>query len=127
MRWSIESRVPFLNPELSELLLSFPEKFLLSDVGETKSVFKESMRGIVDQRILDRKDKIGFASPQMKWVTRDLLNEDSVRDGLSSIEFFDPKLVQNYLGQSNIGGTKDMNQKWRIYNLIKWRQVFNMG
>lgn len=126
MRWSIESRVPFLNPELSELLFSFPEKFLLSNVGETKSVFKESMRGIVNQQILDRKDKVGFASPQLKWVTRDLLNEDSVRDGLSAVDFFNPKLVQSYLGQSAIGGSKDMNQKWRIYNLVKWRQVFNM-
>jgi asparagine synthase (glutamine-hydrolysing) len=126
MRWSIESRVPFLNPELSELLFSFPEKFLLSNVGETKSVFKESMRGIVNQQILDRKDKIGFASPQLKWVTRDLLNEDSISDGLSAVDFFNPKLVQSYLGQSTIGGSKDMNQKWRIYNLVKWRQVFNI-
>ena len=126
MRWSVESRVPFLNTNLSELVLTFPEKYLLNDNGETKSVFREAMRGIVDQRILDRKDKIGFASPQKKWVTRDLLNEESLRDGLLSVDFFDQKLVQRYIAQETIGGSKDMSQKWRIYNLIKWRQIFNI-
>jgi asparagine synthase (glutamine-hydrolysing) len=126
MRWSIESRVPFLNTKLSELVMSFPEEYLLNGNGETKSIFREAMRGIVDQRILDRKDKIGFASPQKKWVTRDLLNEESLRDGLLSVDFFDQKLVQRYLAQETIGGSKDMNQKWRIYNLIKWRQIYNI-
>ena len=61
---SIESRVPFLTTDFAEFLLSLPEEYLVSKSGETKSIFRESMKGIVPQRILGRKDKIGFATPE---------------------------------------------------------------
>lgn len=64
MRWSIESRVPFLTTEIAEFLLSLPEEYLLSPQGETKHVFRAAMRGIVPDEILDRKDKIGFRTPE---------------------------------------------------------------
>src|SRR5690606_22105762 len=37
MRFSIESRVPFLSMGLCDLLYSLPEEYLLSANGETKS------------------------------------------------------------------------------------------
>jgi asparagine synthase (glutamine-hydrolysing) len=100
MRFSIESRVPFLTPGFANLLLSMPENFLISQRGETKCVFRAAMRGIVPDAVLDRKDKIGFATPEKDllfgmtgtiktWLSRDLnlpfLNQDKVRDGLQQI------------------------------------------
>ncbi len=63
MAYSVESRVPFLNPDMVEFALSLPEEYLISDQGITKSVFRQAMRGIVPDEILDRKDKIGFHTP----------------------------------------------------------------
>lgn len=68
MRFSIESRVPFLTTEMAEFLLSVPEPFLVSPQGETKSIFRAAMRGIVPDDILDRRDKIGFATPEKDWL-----------------------------------------------------------
>jgi len=34
----------------------------------TKHVFREAMRGIVPDAILDRRDKIGFATPEKRWL-----------------------------------------------------------
>jgi asparagine synthase (glutamine-hydrolysing) len=68
MAFSIESRVPFLTIPLVEFLLSLPEQYLISDEGITKYIFRQAMRGIVPDEILDRKDKIGFATPQDTWV-----------------------------------------------------------
>ena len=65
---SIESRVPFLTIDMAEFLLSLPENYLLSDDGVTKYVFREAMRGIVPDQILDRKDKIGFETPDNQWL-----------------------------------------------------------
>lgn len=67
MAFSIESRVPFLTVPLADFLLSLPENYLISDRGETKSVFRAAMRGIVPDSILDRRDKIGFATPEEIW------------------------------------------------------------
>ncbi|MEI4902469.1 asparagine synthase-related protein, partial [Klebsiella pneumoniae] len=36
--------------------------------GTTKAVFRSAMRGIVPDVILDRKDKIGFATPEKGWL-----------------------------------------------------------
>ncbi|MGB3792187.1 MAG: asparagine synthase (glutamine-hydrolyzing) [Sphingopyxis granuli] len=68
MAFSIESRVPFLTIPMAELLLGFPEDYLISDQGETKRVFRAAMRGIVPDAILDRRDKIGFATPEREWL-----------------------------------------------------------
>jgi asparagine synthase (glutamine-hydrolysing) len=67
MRWSIESRVPFLTHDLAEFLLRLPESYLLSPDGETKHVFRAAMRGIVPDAILNRRDKIGFQTPEGSW------------------------------------------------------------
>jgi len=69
MAWSIESRVPFLTPALAEFFLSLPEEYVLSPEGVTKHVFREAMRGIVPDEILDRRDKIGFATPEKQWLS----------------------------------------------------------
>lgn len=68
MRWSIESRVPFLTIPLAEFLLSLPEDYLVSPSAETKRLFRHAMRGIVPDAVLDRSDKIGFDVPERALV-----------------------------------------------------------
>lgn len=68
MAHSIESRVPFLTRELAEFCLSLPEHYLVDNEGCSKSVFRRAMRGIVPDAILDRRDKIGFATPERQWL-----------------------------------------------------------
>lgn len=67
MAFSMENRVPFLTAPLVELLFSLPEEYLLADDGTRKAVFRQAMRGIVPDSILDRRDKIGFSVPSMAW------------------------------------------------------------
>lgn len=68
MRFSIESRVPFLTPDLADFLLGLPESYLVSPTGQTKHVMRAGLRGIVPDAILDRQDKIGFATPEADWM-----------------------------------------------------------
>ncbi len=69
MAWSLESRVPFLNRDLVEYVLALPEPYIISPNAVTKHVFREAMRGIVPDGILERRDKVGFATPEKKWLT----------------------------------------------------------
>jgi asparagine synthase (glutamine-hydrolysing) len=68
MRFSVESRVPFLTTQLADFLLTLPEDYLVSDTGETKRILRAAMRGIVPDEVLDRKDKIGFSTPEFAWL-----------------------------------------------------------
>ena len=69
MAHSIESRVPFLIPSLAEFLLRLPEEYLIGPDGTSKRIFRDATRGFVPDAILDRKDKIGFATPEQRWLT----------------------------------------------------------
>jgi asparagine synthase (glutamine-hydrolysing) len=69
MAHSIESRVPFLTRSLVELIFTLPEHFLISDDGTNKSILREALRGLVPQPILDRRDKVAFATPERGWLS----------------------------------------------------------
>lgn len=70
MYHSVENRSPFLDRELFEFCFSIPTQHLIRD-GAAKAVLRDAMRGIVPQRILDNRRKVGFNAPVM-----DLLNAD---------------------------------------------------
>ena len=62
MRWSIESRVPFLDVVLVESANSLPAEQKLYK-GRTKVIFKRAMEDILPEMIKNRTDKIGFGTP----------------------------------------------------------------
>jgi asparagine synthase (glutamine-hydrolysing) len=68
MRFSIESRVPFLDRKLSTFLRSLPATYLISREGVSKHVFREAMRGLVPEPIRMRRDKIGFENDEAGWL-----------------------------------------------------------
>lgn len=62
MYFSIENRSPFLDRELFEFCHSIPARHLIRD-GMAKAILRDSMRGIVPQRVLDNRRKVGFNAP----------------------------------------------------------------
>lgn len=122
MHWSIESRVPFLTTNIAEFLLGLPEAYLLSDSGETKHVFKAAMRGIVPDAILDRRDKIGFATPERAWLQQ--IGDQALdwMDGAELVPFIDGDVARTGL-QEIIDGKKPYTMlAWRKINLCRWVQ-----
>jgi asparagine synthase (glutamine-hydrolysing) len=126
MRFSVESRVPFLTADLVNLALSMPEDFLISMEGETKCVFRAAMRGIVPDEILNRRDKIGFATPQKdlllgmaveirKWLKDDL-----------NIPFLNQDKILNEFEQIICGRKPFSMQVWRWINFIRWVKLFDV-
>lgn len=62
MYFSIENRSPFLDRDLFEFCHSIPAKCLIRD-GRAKSILRDSMRGIVPERVLANRRKVGFNAP----------------------------------------------------------------
>jgi asparagine synthase (glutamine-hydrolysing) len=124
MRFSVESRVPFLTLDMVDLLFSMPENYLISPQGETKSVFRAAMRGIVPDEVLDRRDKIGFATPEQDWL---LSMAPTVRQWLQAdlnLPFFNQaKILQEFDGI--VAGKKPFSwQVWRWVNFCRWYSLF---
>ena len=67
MAHSVEARVPFLDYRLVEFVLGLPEDHKIAD-GITKRVLRESMRGVLPEKVRTRVDKLGFATPEEVWL-----------------------------------------------------------
>jgi asparagine synthase (glutamine-hydrolysing) len=120
MAFSIESRVPFLTIPLADFLLSLPESYLISQNGETKSVFRAAMRGIVPDSILDRRDKIGFATSEEIWFSQMRPQLRSWLEDADDVPFLDRhKLILRF--DSIMQGEQKFDwQIWRWINYIRW-------
>jgi asparagine synthase (glutamine-hydrolysing) len=127
MWFSVESRLPFLTVPLANLLLSMPEQYLISDTGETKSVFRAAMRGIVPDEVLDRRDKIGFDAPEQSWM----MAEDSpARDWLRAshkIPFLNQKAMLERFDAVASGKAAYSWQIWRWVNFVRWYEQLGMA
>lgn len=120
MRFSVESRVPFLTVQLAQFLFSLPERFLVSPAGETKHVFRAAMRGIVPDEILDRRDKVGFATPEHDWL---LALGDQARDWIEEakdISFLRPERMLQSFDRVMSGRDAFSWQAWRWINFCRW-------
>jgi asparagine synthase (glutamine-hydrolysing) len=86
MAFSIESRVPFLTPAIAEFALGMPDDYLIAPDGTGKLVLRRSVRGLVPDPILERRDKIGFATPETAWLrslepwANEVLSSDAARN-----------------------------------------------
>ena len=70
MATSLETRAPFLDARVMELAFSMPGDLKIRG-GRAKDILKQALRGLVPDRILDRK-KEGFSIPMKQWLKREL-------------------------------------------------------
>lgn len=117
MAASVESRVPFLTTEFVEAALSLPEELLVGDDGETKRAFRAAMRGITPDEILDRRDKIGFVTPQESWLARAGDWVADVRAG--------PGYAALPLARERIDAAPGPF-RWRSLNAARWMDLFEL-
>jgi asparagine synthase (glutamine-hydrolysing) len=129
MAHSIESRVPFLTASLVAFVLSLPEEYLIAPDGTSKSVFRQAMRGVVPDPILDRRDKIGFATPEQRWLSTLRPWVDEVLRGgeQSRIPVLNmPALKQEW--QEILAGSRGFDFRvWRWLNVIRWAEKMGVG
>lgn len=79
MCFSIESRVPFLETELVNFILSLPADFRLRK-GFTKAVLRDALKGVIPDEIRLRRDKLGFPAPELQWL-KECFNIDAPTNG----------------------------------------------
>lgn len=123
MRFSIESRVPFLSPRLAEFMLTLPAEFVVSKDGRSKNLFREAMRGIVPDAILDRRDKIGFETPELNLLIANRRKLESWLDVAGDVPFLNSREVRKTI---NAYLDKDIpynTRCWRLINFYRWHSL----
>jgi asparagine synthase (glutamine-hydrolysing) len=111
---SLEGRVPFLDYKFVEYALSIPSK-LKTKKGQLKYVLKKAVRGIIPDRIIDRK-KQGFGVPVYEWFF-DKLGEytrEELKAFCLETDFLDYAEVERLIN-NNQGP-----QVWYLLNFALW-------
>lgn len=125
MYWSVESRVPFLTRDLAEFMLRLPQEYLISNRGVTKHVFREAMRDIVPDAILDRKDKIGFDTPGDRWLTglKDEISE--IIEPLQQLPFINSEKAGQFIEETLAGRRSFSWDIWRMICFSGWIRAYS--
>jgi asparagine synthase (glutamine-hydrolysing) len=69
MKSNVESRVPFLDIDLVDFVLSLPDNYKIRK-AVTKHILREVSKRYLPSELVDRKDKLGFPSPEKQWLSR---------------------------------------------------------
>jgi asparagine synthase (glutamine-hydrolysing) len=107
MFYSIENRTPFLDNKLFEACSLIPTKFLINN-GEAKSVLRESMKGIVLDKVLKNTKKVGFNASILE-----LMN---FKDSKVRSELLDDSKIFEFVDKGKIEKLFKMNKMTNSYS-----------
>lgn len=126
MRFSLEGRVPFIDKELLKYLFSLDESAILN-AGWNKNILRESMKGILPEKIRARRNKIGFTTPEGEWFKK-------IHKDLEKILASDEFAHRKYFNQLEVLRQFKLDEKgkgdygsmafWRIINVELWLREF---
>jgi asparagine synthase (glutamine-hydrolysing) len=124
MAHSLESREPLLDHKLVEFALTIPAEMQVRN-GSGKHVFKQSMRGVLPDQVIDRR-KQGFGVPLGHWFRgrlsgflRDLLLSGPARDR----GIFDPGYVRKLIERHERGQDLGLHL-WTLISFELWCRTF---
>jgi asparagine synthase (glutamine-hydrolysing) len=123
MAHSLEARVPLLDHPLVEYAASIPPELKLN--GTTKYIFKQAMRGILPDDVIDR-PKQGFAVPLGRWFRGELggfLREHLLSQRCRERGVFNPDYVGKLVALHERGRPLDF-QLWTLLSFELWCRRF---
>jgi asparagine synthase (glutamine-hydrolysing) len=125
MAFSVESRVPFLDQELVDHVLSLPESAIIHN-GWSRAILRDSMKGILPEKIRLRRWKVGFTTPEMRWIRQqrrffeELVSSESFRGR----PYWDGVAVGAAFRAALDGEAEESLFFWRAINAEVWLRVF---
>jgi asparagine synthase (glutamine-hydrolysing) len=127
MAHSVESRLPFLDVRVAEFGMALAEGQRVRG-AVTKRVLREAMRGLVPDMVLDRRDKLGFSTPEERWLLRDapVWVEATLKAGVESSKGV---LSQSVLERAKamIAGTEPFSSElWRWLCFGLWMKAYDV-
>jgi asparagine synthase (glutamine-hydrolysing) len=126
MRFSLETRFPFIDHHLVEKMLNTDTSFIYAN-GVTKVILRQAMKGILPEKVRKRMDKVGYETPEDAWLRTDKFKElfyDVVNSSsFQARPYFNNeqviRLYYQHLSGKNLG-----KEIWKILHLELWFRKF---
>jgi len=127
MWFSIEARVPFLDHNLVEKILSIPSHQIIQN-GMTKHILRAGLKGLLPENIRTRSDKVGFLTPEDEWFRtekfRSLIQDMMTSSSYKNRGYYRPEKVWN-LYQEHLQKKRNISKEiWKWLNLELWFKEF---
>lgn len=126
MAHGVEARVPFLDHRLVAFTLGLQDGHKLAG-GITKRVLRQAMAGVLPEPVRQRRDKLGFATPEAQWMQahpqrfRALLAQAVERCG----GIVRPGVLQAFDAMA-AGRRPFSHDAWRIISFGAWVEAFSV-
>jgi len=128
MAHSVESRVPFLDFRLVELVLGMPDECKIR-AGVAKHMLREAMAGVLPETVRTRRDKLGFATAEEEWMLR-TAPERFRAELAAAVEAADGMIRPAALDEFDamVTGRRPFNfLPWRMISFGRWLQLFRVA
>jgi len=129
MAHSIEARVPFLDHRLVEFALGLGGEHKLAG-AETKKVLRQALADVLPSMVRDRRDKLGFATPETNWLKGPL--RGLVKEGVTMTLDRCPGLLNaagvHHMLDDFLKGREALGSSlWRIVSVGIWANRFRVA
>jgi asparagine synthase (glutamine-hydrolysing) len=127
MRWSIETRPPFLDINLVEHSMGIQSDQKLKD-GKTKYIYRKEMKDIIPSMITGRKDKMGFETtvndlfrdPKIIAFFQEIINSETFKNR----PYWDHAQVKQLFNKHVEGKIHIGDTIWKWINLELWLRIY---
>lgn len=124
MAHGLESRVPFLDHPLIEFVATIPSNVKFEN-GNLKHLLKTTFSDVLPEKILKRKDKMGFPVPLSEWMRGDLfefINDIFAGSKSKSRDYLNPDFnISALICEEG----KFSRKLWGLLCLELWQQEFH--
>lgn len=122
MAWSVESRTPFMDYRLVEFTMGLPARYVYKN-GIRKTILRKAMHNIIPENIENRKDKMGFVTPEEMWLKGE--GKEWFINGVEAAlkiapELFEEVKVRKLYTDMIAGKVQFDFTIWRILSFGKW-------
>jgi asparagine synthase (glutamine-hydrolysing) len=129
MKFSVENRVPFLDIDLVEYITKLPLHYKMNN-GSTKEILRNSLKGLLPDKIRKRYSKLGFATPQEVWQRTSLadhMKSELLNDDVLKMKYFKSDKLEQYILDYYAEKHNDYGFIWRCYNFVVWKRIYNVS
>ena len=122
-----ESRVPFLDYRIIEFVSGLPDEFIIRG-GRTKALLRDAMTDVVPLEILQRRDKIGYETPDEHWLKttyfKNILEDWFMQNEPLCREYIDVKRLRHEINEHIYKNKNHARNLWKAIFLEAWLKVF---
>ena len=125
MAFSIESRVPYLDQELVDHILRLPDDAIIRH-GWSRWILRAALRGTLPEKIRLRRRKVGFTTPEMRWIKARRAAFTSLYQSptFQARPYWDGAAVVSAFRACCRGEVEESMFFWRTANIELWLREF---